>query len=456
MHAMFSRNMNFIAICLHCLDMRDFHSHLRDTPFLDELRRKSVFIPMGRGQGHHHGDSLNAELSGIWTARCSDSRLTRNGYVPPRRLALPTTIIEHMRDNGYETCVFLRNSWAVNGGMKQGWLREEPDRLKQFDDLTEDEPQSKVERIKSKILSSIRQGSGNRVREEDVNLARWLRKIKASRKKFYAHFLIRHTHRPWNNRQKLCDMLREPLDPSDENQLIRLARRASVEKPDELAALRREGLARADRTVERIFRETRHIRNTVYLVYSNHGEVFDHFRYHHEYGYDDSGFIYGTTHGNLPYEVLYANMQMWIIPGCTPAIIPGTGRSIDIPPTILDLAGISQENMHMDGESMLPYFFLEKSFPGRDRYAESWLESGCISMVREDGWKFVSTGSAPEEWSPAAGNLKSTECNRLGAFHLPSDPYEYSNLIDTPAGQSVLSWAVEKHASLGKIERFAK
>ena len=35
--------MNFIAICLHCLDMRDFHSNLRDTPFLDKLRKKSIF-----------------------------------------------------------------------------------------------------------------------------------------------------------------------------------------------------------------------------------------------------------------------------------------------------------------------------------------------------------------------------------------------------------------------------
>ena len=75
--------MNFILICLHCLDMRDFHSELRDTPFLDSLRAESIFAPTGRAQGHHQGDSLNAELTGIWTARYCDSTLTEEGFRPP-------------------------------------------------------------------------------------------------------------------------------------------------------------------------------------------------------------------------------------------------------------------------------------------------------------------------------------------------------------------------------------
>ena len=69
--------MRFVAICLHSLDMRDFHSELRDTPFLDRLRGESVFIPAGRAQGHHQLDSLNAELTGIWTARYCGSPFAR-------------------------------------------------------------------------------------------------------------------------------------------------------------------------------------------------------------------------------------------------------------------------------------------------------------------------------------------------------------------------------------------
>ena len=56
--------MNIVAICLHCLDMRDFHSYLRDTPFLDSLRCNDVLIPLGRAQGHHSVDSYNAEMTG--------------------------------------------------------------------------------------------------------------------------------------------------------------------------------------------------------------------------------------------------------------------------------------------------------------------------------------------------------------------------------------------------------
>jgi hypothetical protein len=60
--------MNFIAICLHCLDMRDFHSELRETPFLDRLRGESVFVPMGRAQGRRFA---NAELTGVGPWCCN-------------------------------------------------------------------------------------------------------------------------------------------------------------------------------------------------------------------------------------------------------------------------------------------------------------------------------------------------------------------------------------------------
>jgi NAD(P)-dependent dehydrogenase (short-subunit alcohol dehydrogenase family) len=55
--------MDIVAICPHCLDMRDFRSYLRDIPFLDSLRSNAVLIPLGRAQGHHSVDSFNAEMS---------------------------------------------------------------------------------------------------------------------------------------------------------------------------------------------------------------------------------------------------------------------------------------------------------------------------------------------------------------------------------------------------------
>jgi len=63
-------------------------------------------------------------------------------------------------------------------------------------------------------------------------------------------------------------------------------------------------------------------------------------------------------------------------------------------------------------------------------------------MVRKDGYKLISTTQEGEGFPE----------HRLAVFNLKTDPYEYVNLIDTPKGQEVLNWAIEKHQSL-KEER---
>ena len=421
--------MNFIAICLHCLDMRDFHSHARDTPFLDSLRSRSVFIPMGRGQGHHQGDSLNAELTGIWTPRYSDSTLERTGFKGSTKCWLPKTVIEYLQECDYEilTCITYDprsklGTAAVQGGMQKVWLKEEPERLRQF---------------------SL---------PEKMSRSEWLDKIRGS-KRFYAHMFVRQTHRPWSQFRELAalmdmktrvkGLLRKRDWPYD----AYCARRAALEEPDRFAALRREGLARADRIVAEIFEATRDMEDLTYIVYSNHGEVFDHFRYHQAYTHstvDGLKMIEGTSHGNFPYEVLYANMQMWIMPDQSPKVMKGIGRSIDFTPTILDLATIRQK--HMDGNSMLG-FFAEGAFPARDRYAEAPLGGGCLSMVREDGFKLIAVGEK-EKGEDTILAQRGFANHQLAVFDLNSDPYEYVNLIDTPQGQDVLAWAISKHRDL--------
>lgn len=428
--------MKFIAICLHCLDMRDFHSHLRDTPFLDSLRSHSVFLPMGRAQGHHQGDSLNAEMTGVWTARFCESVLTNEGYAASGKGRLPKTIIEYFQENGHDifTCIGRggkggTGTWAVNGGMTEVWLKDEPQRLTQFN------------------------------WPQDMSMDEWLDRIKGS-KNFYAHIFLRETHRPWVHNDELFDLVRKHksgpllwLDrkmnppssgwPDDAS----CARLAALERPDELAALRRKGLAAADRIVKKIFKETEKIKDVVYVVYSNHGEVFDHFRYILPYRTAEiSGrkMIEGTSHGNFPYEILYANMQMWIIPGHLPKVMKGLGRLIDFAPTVLELAGLPRDSM--DGESMLPYFS-RGEFPDRERFAESPLGGGCLSMVREDGYKLIAVGELLENQKDLYA-LKGFPQHRLAVFDLKSDPYEYCNLIDHAEGQNMLRWAVDKHREL--------
>jgi arylsulfatase A-like enzyme len=138
--------------------------------------------------------------------------------------------------------------------------------------------------------------------------------------------------------------------------------------------------------------------------------------------------------------VLYANMQMWVIPGHPPRVMHGIGRSIDIAPTILDMAGLDPTGL--DGESMLRHFGSGR-FPDRDRYAEN-PAGDCASMVRADGWKLVSTGPVKHGEPPR----KAPEYHRLAVFDLRSDPYEHVNLVDAPEGREVLRWAIERHQEL--------
>ncbi|MBL7071382.1 MAG: hypothetical protein ISS26_04345 [Candidatus Omnitrophica bacterium] len=406
--------MNFIAICLHCLDMRDFHSNMRKTPFLDGLRAKSVFMPMGRGHSHHMGDSLNAEMTGIWTARFTDSIFTERGFKAGDKFWFPKTVIEYLQENDYDilTCVGKckhdLGSHAIKL-LRDAYLIDEPERLLQF----------------------------NHPREMDVD--EWLAHIKGS-KRFYAHIFLRETHRPWTQDEELCPIIGRPRT-RDFDSLIFCARRAALEKPDEFAALRRRGLEKADERVKKIFEATKDIKDVTYIVYSNHGEVYDHFRYNLPYLDTGDNKIEGTSHGSYPYEVLYANMQMWIIPGERPRVINGIGRSIDFAPTVLEIGGIKPK--FMDGESMLDYFS-KGVFPDRARYAENrWT---CMSMVRKDNFKIISTGFRSEK--EERRNRYGPAYHRLAVFDLKADPYEYVNLIDTAKGKELHMWAMDEYKRL--------
>ena len=411
--------MRLVAICLHSLDMRDFHSELRDTPFLDRLRRESILVVHGRAQGHHQGDSLNAELTGVWTARCCDSELSERGFRKPNRTWLPRTLPEAMAEAGFAVVTRLQQdgedvlgTHAVDGGMKNLWLAGQPERLAQF------------------------------AQPRPMDLEEWIEEVRAS-EPCYAPVFLRRTHRPWGDPKGLYALVGETAPetgwgyPGDAS----CARRAALQAPSEFAAHRRKGLAEADRMVERIFERTSDLEDVVYLVYSNHGEVFDHFR--HQLPYPDDrgdGMIVGTSHGPYPYEVLYSNMQMWLIPGESPRVMTGIGRSVDIAPTLLDLAGSPDESL--DGESMLP-LFAQGSFPRRDRYAENAI-GACVSMVRADGWKYLSTGIESRRHPPH----HAPDFHRRAVFDLRWDQREQVNLIGTPEGAEVERWAIERHAAL--------
>ena len=80
----------------------------------------------------------------------------------------------------------------------------------------------------------------------------------------------------------------------------------------------------------------------------------------------------------------------------------------------------------------------------RCRYAENrW---SCISMVREDNYKFISTGLV--SWNENKKEIYGPEHHRLAVFDLTADPYEYNNIINTSKGKEILEWAVKEHKKL--------
>ena len=135
---------------------------------------QSIFIPSGRAQGHNQADSLNAELTGIWTARYCDSGLTEKGFRGTTSCWLPKTVIESMGEAGFDIVSRIAEdesvlgTHAVGGGMRESWLRDEPQRLAQF------------------------------ASPRPMDLDEWLRRWVA-RRRFYAHLFLRQTHRPWGD-----------------------------------------------------------------------------------------------------------------------------------------------------------------------------------------------------------------------------------------------------------------
>ena len=111
--------------------------------------------------------------------------------------------------------------------------------------------------------------------------------------RFFAHVFLRQTHRPWDDVAGLFGLVGDAQRWRRRVSPRCVRRRAALEQPDAFAAHRR-GLAKADRAVQRIFDATRELPDVTYLVYSNHGEVFDHFRYHVPHPDPGDGMIVGT------------------------------------------------------------------------------------------------------------------------------------------------------------------
>ncbi len=111
-------------------------------------------------------------------------------------------------------------------------------------------------------------------------------------------------------------------------------------------------------------------------------------------------------------------------PGLEPARITAPVSTIDVCPTLCDLAGISMDEVRpwTNGESLVPVAKgEERSQPVRMEYAAEASYAPMVA-IREGRWKYTRCALDPEQ-----------------LFDLDADPHEMANLADDPAHRETLA-----------------
>lgn len=364
--------MNLVTICLHSLAFVDWSSSLVVAPHLRAFLREATYFPNALAQSTNVVNTWPVEHSGCSYARCVQALSVEDGLPPRvdipdqgRFMRLPPVLAERLVAGGYAVATHMRGYYRtfLNDALGAGDVR----RL-------------------DKVLS-------NDVSFDDA-LVR-LTDRAAGSAPAAALFQLPQTHRPWGMeghpwfRIRMMELEGRELPPSDD---VAGARWSAIHEPDALAYARRLGLAYADRAVGRILgaidsagaRE-----RTVVVIYSNHGEVFDHFRNTHR--------LKSTcvSHGDvMAYDPLEHTFQAWRVPGLAPACLGHRVRVIDIVPTIVDLLGLSSSPV--DGRSVRPLW--------EDPAAEAMdaRESLCLS---------------PHAYSFRSGRYKLYACDNDESYH---------------------------------------
>ena len=164
----------------------------------------------------------------------------------------------------------------------------------------------------------------------------------------------------------------------------------------------------ADRELQRLLARLERAdlaENTIVVIVSDHGEGFG------EHGY--------VGHGNALHDEALRVVLMLRAPGFAPRRVHDVVNSVDVMPTVLDLAAIPRNALLLQGRTLVPALRGEKlaiapvfshSLSRKDREGRQW-------SVREGRWRFV--------WD---------EEKQAGAlFDLESDPQELADVsADNP------------------------
>lgn len=391
--------MNLVTICLHSLSFIDWSSPLVIAPHLRRFIHEAAYFPNALAQSTNVVNTWPVEQSGCTYARCVQELAVEDGRPPRviipdagRFMRLPRVLPERLSDAGYAVHTHMRGYFRtfLNGAL-------DPDDVRRLDAvLANDLP-------------------------FDDALAR-TNEHTANNSPFALLFQLPQTHRPWGMaehpwfRIRMMELEGREVPPDDD---VAGARWSAIHEPDALAYARRLGLAYADRAVGRILTaidEAGARESTAVVVYSNHGEVFDHFRNTHR--------LKSTcvSHGDvMTYDALEHTFQAWRIPGVSPGWFGHRTRVIDVVPTIADVLGLPPEPA--DGRSVRPLW----EDPTSER--QDARESLCLS---------------PHAYSFRSGQYKLYACDNDDAYHrralfdMSWDRAERHDLWGSPSHQGVI------------------
>ena len=166
--------------------------------------------------------------------------------------------------------------------------------------------------------------------------------------------------------------------------------------------------------------------DTLVVLTADHGESLG----DHDYFFE---------HGRFPYDDCVHVPLIVRVPGGAAGTVRSPVQSIDIVPTILDLAGLPPDP-RAEGKSLRPLLHGER--PAGDPWDYAFTESGFAAdyqrSITSERYKLV--------YVPDAGNRRIMTGRELELYDLEADPHETRNLIDerpevaAPLERRLWSW----------------
>lgn len=376
------------------------------TPYIDRLAAKSIRFEQ-------------AITGGSWTQAAFPVLMTSSyaswygGCLGPLSTGRPSPI-ETLANQGYRTFAFsssplLSRSYGYDRGFRD------------FDDLLPGETDPAIRYIRGgerllrhplthyvgKLLGQRTRPARLYVSAETLThqVGAWLEKNTAP---FFGWIHYMDVHWPYHREEELVHPRQIAQAWNDIAHLYRVNWKKETITPAQKARylhLYEQALRYTDAQIGRLFEKLAELGladNTIIMLVSDHGEEFL------ERG------RWGHFESNLYDEILRVPLLIYLPQEPKGRVIHRQVRTLDLMPTLLDLAGCSP-TPGMEGESLVPLWEMgEEAYPLQFAISEKWRPNWHIIAIRSERFKYI--------W-----NSKTPDQPKL--FELPSDPGEKNNVL---------------------------